>query len=293
LLLANLGVTQNQLGHRIRAAEYYRDSSKAYEALGEEQRAAQVQANAAALVIDYGSNPASGFRDMQNALSVSRKLGDKNFEVFCLQVIAAYYRYSGQHAEAERTLNQALAISRERNLDTHIAPLTMDIAKSHIEMADYETAKKLLLQALGDGKSPSAGEARLHLARVYIRTRDFTAAGQALAAASREIEGAGNASFVPLVREVSGELAYESGHLDEARTHFTAASALWIDEGPDAASVEARAYLGLLDGLKGRVDRGLAELHESLEQAQKMQRRAIELRCREFLARLAPRRPPA
>jgi hypothetical protein len=121
--------------------------------------------------------------------------------------------------------------------------------------------------------------------------KDFAAAGQALAATSGEIEGAGNASLAPLLHEISGELAYESGRLADARTHFTAASALWIDDGPDAASVEARAYLGLLDGLSGRVDRGLNELHESLEQAQKMQRPALELRCRELLARLS--RPPA
>jgi len=289
LLLMNLGVAQNALGHRTRAAEYYRDSSKAYEALGDEQRAAQIQANAAALQIDYGPDPAAGFRDMQNALNVSRKLGDKNFEVFCLQVIAAYYRYSGQHDEAERSLNQALAISRERNLNTHLAPLTIDIAKSRIERGDYTGAKALLTQALGDGKSGVSSEARIHLARVEIGLRDFAAARMELVSASHDIDA--RAELVPLLHQTRGELEYESGHLPEARKAFAAAAALWTDDGPDAASVEARAYLGLLDGLGGQVERGLTELRQSLAQAEKMQRPAIEARCREFLARVAAHPP--
>ena len=48
--------------------------------------AAQQQANSAALRIEYGDQPEEGLRDMQNALAVFEKLGDKNFEAFGLRV---------------------------------------------------------------------------------------------------------------------------------------------------------------------------------------------------------------
>jgi len=293
LLQMNLGVAHTALGHHARAAQYYSDSSKAYEVLGDEQRAAQIQANASALAIEYGPDPTQGLREMQNALSVSRKLGDKNFEVFCLQVIAAYYRDAGDQAASERSLNQALAISRERNLNHHVVPLTVDIARSRLETGDYATAKTLLMQALGDGKGPAAVQARLYLAHVDIHLGDFASANEELMAAAREVEGGGDTELTPLLHELRGELSYESGHLNDARAHFAAASQLWTDDRPDAASVEARAYLGLLDGLSGQADQGMRQIRESLEQAQRMERLGLQAQCRVFLARVAlhARRP--
>ena len=243
LLLMNLGVANNALGHRAVAAADYRESAAAYQALGDEQRAAQQQANGAALTIEDGTEPAQGLRDVQNALAVFRKLGDKNFEVFCLQLIAAQQRFTGRHDEAQRTLNQALAISRERNLTHRIAPLTLDIGKSLVETGDYAAAKTRLLEALGEGSGPAASEIRLYLARAAIGLRDFPGARKQLDAAARDIEMHGDDNLAPLLRETRGELAYASGNLGEARIHFAAASALWIDDNPDAASVQARAYL--------------------------------------------------
>ena len=289
LLLMNLGVAHNALGHRAMAAAYYRESAAAYEALGDEQRAAQQQANGAALTIEYGPEPAQGLRDVQNALAVFRKLGDKNFEVFCLQLVAAQQRFAGRHDEAQRTLNQALAISRERNLTHRIAPLTLDVAKSLVETADYAGAKKSLLEAFGDGSGPAASEIRLYLARAAIGLRDFAGAREQLDLAARDIEAHGDENLAPLLHETRGELAYAAGNLAEARTHFGAASALWIDDTPDAASVQARAYLGLLDGLAGKIDSSIATLRQTLEQARRMQRAVIERRIEDFQARVAPR----
>ena len=76
----------------------------------------------------------------QNALAVFQKLGDKNFEVFCLQVIAAYYRQTGRHADAERELNRAMAVARERDLQDDAVSLTIDLARSQIEAGAYAAA---------------------------------------------------------------------------------------------------------------------------------------------------------
>lgn len=287
LVLMNLGVMHNALGNRARAAEYYSDSATLYEALGDEQRAAQIQANRAALLIDYGPDPDEGLRDLRNALEVFRKLGDRNFEVFAAQVTAAYYRYSGRHAGAERELNRALALARERNLEDDIASLTMDIARSRLETGDYTSAKTLLEQAVGDGSGPKSTEARIYLARVNTRLGDFAGAGRGLMTASQELTDQGD-NLLPLLHLALGELAYESDR-PAARMHFAAAAEFWKDATPDAASVEATAYLGLLDGLDGQYERGITQVRRSLEQAQKMGRFSLEVLCRLFLARLAER----
>ena len=66
---------------------------------------------------------------------------------------------------------------------------------------------------------------------------------------------------------------------------FEVASRLWTDELPDAASVEARAYLGFLDGLDGRAA-GRTAIEASLRQAARMKRPTLEADARLLQARL-------
>ena len=56
----NLGVTHEALGNRSRASDYYQQSFRLYESLGDEARAAQIQANRAALLIQSGINAEKG-----------------------------------------------------------------------------------------------------------------------------------------------------------------------------------------------------------------------------------------
>jgi hypothetical protein len=91
---------------------------------------------------------------------------------------------------------------------------------------------------------------------------------------------------VPLLHQVKGELESESGRAAEARAAFGEASTFWTATLPDPASVEARGYLGFLEALDGRPDRGQTELRLVLDQARKMGRIALEARARLFLARI-------
>jgi tetratricopeptide (TPR) repeat protein/predicted Ser/Thr protein kinase len=285
--LMNIGVTYERLGQRALAASYFGESSKAYERLGDEARAAQNQANSGALLVEYGDKPQEGLRDLENALAVSRKLGDRNFEAFCLQVIAAYYRYAGRHAEAERTFNQAIAISRERDLQDDIALLTIDVARSRFDRADYASARDLFVQAMGDGSGPRTTDARIRLARVDVRLGDFHAATQELKTAETEFAaGHGDRNLAPLLEVVRGELALASGAAQDSRAYFERAAAVWVDDRPDAAAVEARAYLGLLDTRQGRTSSARQALESSLVQAGRMGRYGLEVRCRVYLAQL-------
>jgi tetratricopeptide (TPR) repeat protein len=293
LVLMNLGVAHARLGSRAAAAEYYARSRAAYEALGDEGRAAQNQANRGALLIDYGPNPQEGLRELQNALAVVRKLGDKNFEVFCLQGIAAHYRYAARHADSEREVNRALALARERNLEDETASLTIDLARSRFDLGRYAEASELLTTAWGDGSGPDALEARIRLGQARVRLGAFAEAQQDFGEAATELSRRQDTGLAPLLRLAQGELAYETGKTAEARMLFAEAAGAWTDDQPEGAAVEARAYLGLLDALHGDSQRGAAEIRSAIEQARKMGRVTLVLRCQLFLARalLAARRP--
>ena len=286
LVLMNLGVTHDALGEGARAAAYYEQSAKLYESLGDGPRAAQLEANAGALRVTYGPDPDAGLRAVQNALAVFRKLGDRNFEVFAAQVTAAHHRDAGRHAEAERELNRALAIARERNIEDDISLLTNDLGRSRYDLADYAKARELLTSALGDGSGPNSIEVRIRLGMVANRLADTTSAQEHLRRATADLEAGGDRDLLPLLYTALGEHAYESGKATEARAQFARSAALWIDETPDAASVEARAYLGLLDGLSGKQREGEAALRRVIEHAGTMHRVALEARARIFLARL-------
>jgi tetratricopeptide (TPR) repeat protein len=283
LVLMNLGVAHNRLGNRSLAMDYYEQSSRGFEALGLEQRAAEIRANAAAIRIENGENPEQGLRDVQNALAVSRKLGNRNFEVLASQLTATYYRYGGRHAEAERELNRALNLARERDLDDDVASLTVDLARSGFDKGDYQSARTLLQMAIDGG---AGTQAWIRLGQTHVRLGDFDAAQRNLAEAARELENGGDRELVPLLHQVKGELEYESGRAAQARAAFGEASTFWTATLPDPASVEARVYLGFLEALDGRPDRGQTQLRLVLDQARKMGRIALEARARLFLARI-------
>jgi tetratricopeptide (TPR) repeat protein len=286
LMLMDLGATYDNLGARARALSFYKDSQARYEALGDQSRAAEIQANIGEILIKYGGAPDEGLRNVQNALAVFRKLGNRNFEVVAAQHTAEYFRYSGRHGDAERELNRAIAQSRERDLDFQIATSLVIRAKSRFDVADYATARELVIQALPNAQRKDARNARVLLARILLRLGDRSAAGDQLAMAAAELRTVNDAGLLPLLRLVMGELAYESGHLAEARARFAEASALWVDDLPDPASVEARAYAGLIDASTGKPTSGRALLVAALDQAVRMRYLALATRCRLSLARL-------
>ena len=286
LLLMNLGAMQQKLGNRVRALDYYRQSQGLFEQSGDELRAAQNQADIAAILIEYGGQSDEGLRNIRNALGVFQKVGDKHWEAFAAKVIAASYRYTGQQAEAEHELNRAVAVVKERDLKSEIAALTIDLAQVRFDMSDYAGARTLLVGALRDASGKDGTQARIGLGLTDVRLGKFDAAQAELRQASRDIEARGDNGQLPLLHEAMGELAYEAGRPGEARMRFSDAAALWTDDLPDAASVEARAYLGLLDALDGKTARGREAVQVSLDQARKMGAFALEARCRLHLARI-------
>lgn len=284
-VLGNLGVAGNRLGRRAAAVDYYRQSVQGFEALGDERRAAQVQSNASGIVAEYGGDRERGLREVQNALQVSRKIGDRLFEVFCLQLVAAYQRDAGNHAEAERELRQALALARERDLKDRVTSLTIDLAMTRFETNDVAGARMLLEEAASTGNDRDAPRIRIRLAQVRSALADDAGARAdldiAIAAAARPE----NTALVPLVNTIAGEIELKAGNRAAARRHLTRA-AQPAGELPDASAIQARSSLGELDALDGRIAQGYATARSALEQARAMGRRSLIVRCEAAVARI-------
>jgi len=280
----NLGVTHTALGNRARALDFYRQSYQMAERRGDQRRAAYSRANAGALLLEYGSQPEEGLRFVEAALRVVRSLGDTNFEVFCLQLIAAHDRFMGRHEAARRGIAQALGIARERKFVDAIPALLLDDGRVLMQMGDYTGARETFTRALASEGATEVAELLVDLARVQALLGDTDTARATWTRASRLPEASAG-DVVPRLKAAGGEIAYAEGRLDEAREAFDAASRLWADDLPDPASVEARAYVGLIDGLAAKSGaRGLIEA--SLQQARRMRRPALEAQARVFLARL-------
>jgi tetratricopeptide (TPR) repeat protein len=286
LVLMNLGAIHTSLGRPTSALDYYRQSQSIFQRVGDDRRAAQSQANIGAILIQYAGKPTEGLRDLQNALAVFRKVGDRTWEVFAARVIAASHRYAGRYADADREFNRAIALARERDMNREIPALTIARARSRLEAGDYLTAQGLLQEVLGDGSGRDSADARLYLGLVNVRLGQFDAAQAQLGQASTDVQRLENAEFLAQVKTALGELAYESNRRDEARRHWSEAAALWIDDLPEPASVEARAYLGLLDAVEGRPAPARKAVEASLEQAGRMGLFSLESRCRMYLARI-------
>jgi tetratricopeptide (TPR) repeat protein len=133
LVLMNLGALNGNLGRQQRALEYHRQSLALYERFGDERRAAQLQSNIGSILIEYAGKSEEGLRDVENATQTFKKLGDRDFEMFTAQLTALAYRYSGRLADAERELNKAIALAKERNLQDRIPILKINLARCRLE----------------------------------------------------------------------------------------------------------------------------------------------------------------
>jgi len=284
-LMSNLGAAHVSLGNRAQGADYYQQAYKLYQSWRDESRAARIQANRGALLIESG-RAAEGLLDVKNALSVVERLGDTNFQTYCLRILATYYRNQGRHADALRELNKALAIAKERNLADNVTVMTTFVALSQFETGDYRDAIESLRSALKDGSGRLSSEARIRLARTYIRMGSLTLAATELERAESELRTSPNEGLQVLFLLVRGEWELESGQPREAQATFERAVNAWQESSPEPAVVEARAYFGILTARAGHVDAGRRSVRAALEAAERLGYRDLEARCRLLLTEI-------
>jgi eukaryotic-like serine/threonine-protein kinase len=275
VVLMNLGVAYQALGDRAQAIEHYEQSFKKHEELLDEREAARALANAGALTIEYGTPPDRGVQQLQTALVVAQKLGDKTFEMFCRQQLGAHSGNAGDFDAAERLLNMALSVAEAQRLDEDGARIRVDLAETRIERGNYSGALDLLRAASKGSSDRTAAYARIRLAQVYTRLGDFDSARTELATATSNVDARGDTGLHPLLYLVRGELALESGRENDARRAFREGAALFVETLPDASTVAAVAYDAWLDAVHGDVSAGRRKAQQALDVASRMKRPSL------------------
>jgi serine/threonine protein kinase/tetratricopeptide (TPR) repeat protein len=285
IVLMNTGVIQVRIGEYQQALDSYQQSQKLFEDAGNENRAAQSLANAGAVLIEFAGQPQQGVHDVENARAVFERNNDKNWELFTYKVLATAHRYAGRQTDAERELNRAITLAKSWEMSREIPVLMIRLAQSRIELNDYQKARSLLTQAVGDGSGKDAPDAQILLGLTEARLGRFEAARAALERALSGINASRALDLLPELHEVWGEYGVLSGQLLEAKAHFASASALWKNDLPNPASVAARANLGLLDVLGGR-GQGRSAAQASLAKARQIGAQSLIARCRIGLGRI-------
>jgi tetratricopeptide (TPR) repeat protein len=284
IMLNNLGLAHERLAERTQALEYYQQSREVYQDNGDDATAAQQEANAAALLIDYGSNTPEALRRLTNARATFEKLGNVEFQVIAMELEATIALRAGRHQEARRELVKASNIAKDRGYSNSNLSMTLRFAESYFATSEYEEARRRLEEAATSDVGRNDSGVTIALGRVYVRLGDFDAARRRLERGLTAIEMGGQLALLPAAHLALGELEYELGDTRDARTHFEKAGALWTDDLPDPASVEARCYQGVIDSRSPTSTIPVVE--KSIERARRMGRLFVEAACRLQLAQI-------
>jgi tetratricopeptide (TPR) repeat protein len=240
--LMNLGVAHESMGHASQAMTYYERSRDAYRALGDERRAAEQEVNAVALQVSLGRDPVEISKRLTNTLATLRKLSLADFEVQALQAQGENEAAAGHLEAAQRTLHEAAAIANERGLRNQLRLLNVAVARVSVLQNDYESARKLLSDAVADGTM--APDVHIGLGHVLARLGDFDNAREHLERAHAQMSSTGEMALAPLLHEAYGELLADAGSSEAARKHFQEAASSAAGDLPTAAALEARCHLG-------------------------------------------------
>jgi tetratricopeptide (TPR) repeat protein len=282
----NLGVASELLGRTSDVLKYYQQSRDLYQQMGDERRAAEQEANSAGLLVDHGSNQDETLRRIRNARATFQKLGHMDFVVFTMEMEAASHTHAGRHGEGRRQLLEALSRAKERKLATRVVSITVRLANSYITTSEYEPARTLLEEAAKSDAGQNDLDVAVTLARLDARLGDFDNARERLARALAGIKMSGQNALLPLVYTALGELEYEAGAPERASSYFEKSGDFWIDDLPDAASVEAKCYQGMLDARARNAQAAERVVQNAMAQARNMGRLDLEARCRIQLARV-------
>jgi serine/threonine protein kinase/tetratricopeptide (TPR) repeat protein len=287
LVRMNLGATHANLGNRAVAIQYLRESASRFEAVGDRGRAAESRFNIGAMLLQYGGDPEEGRRLVQDALEVFRDLKNRNFEVLAAHVLSTHYRYAGRHKDAERELNRALNLARERDLDSRSIITFIRLGQARLDAGDYEEARSLLEETRPNATPRNRLEAQLYLARTYVRLGDDAKVRSLFESARRGLDTFADRRLRLALHAAQGEWAYDRGRLDEALAEFRASAAFLTPEFPDIDALEARAWTAVLERRAGNPARAQATIRETLDIAQRAGFMSLEARCLGMLAEIA------
>ncbi len=287
LVRMNLGATHANLGNRAVAIEYLRESASRFEAAGDRGRAAESRFNIGAMLLQYGGDPEEGRRLVQDALEVFRDLKNRTFEVLAAHVLSTHHRYAGRYKEAERELNRALNLARERDLDSRSIITFIRLGQARLDAGAYEDARRVLEETRPDATPRNRLEAQLYLARTYVRLGDDAKASALFESARRGLDTFSDRRLRLVLHAAQGEWAYNRGRLDDALAEYRASAAFLTPEFPDIDALEARAWTALLERRTGDPARAQATIRDTLDIARRAGFMSLEARCLAMLAEIS------
>lgn len=286
VVLMNLGGLNVSLGQPSRSLDFLRRGRQVFVDLGDERRAAETDVNAAGLEIEYGGDRAGALRTLGNARVNLERLGHTDFQLLAMVGEAQSQQHAGYLERARTLLASALEKARTLDLRHEVQLLRVRLGEADALASKYSSARALLQEVVDGGSGTGRLEARSALGHVLVRIGEDAEARRVLESALADLEPEQRFDLAPQVHGALGELAYQSRDLAAARRYFDAAVRLWTDPLPNASSVEALCYRGLVDALAGRKGPGRADLEKGMARAVATGRLALEARCRIQLARV-------
>jgi predicted ATPase/DNA-binding CsgD family transcriptional regulator len=176
---------------------------------------------AAAVLATENGDYSSAITQAGRALRAFNSLGSGDLAAKAATVLGSAHRYLGDHAEACRYFEQAVAHRRRLGDEPGLAAALNNVALTAVDAVDLGRAQRLfeetlaLKRKLGDPRSVALGLA--NLADVLVKTGQVTSAAQALAEAADLDADLGDL-------QLTGTIACVQGDLARVRTDFSAAA---------------------------------------------------------------------
>jgi tetratricopeptide (TPR) repeat protein len=205
-----------------------------------------------------------------------------DFEITAMLGQAKAHVAAGRIVEALRLIHEASSVAVERQLKNQRNELKTAEALVDIMQGRYESARQSLEQAVAGEDATS--EARIALARTYVRMGDFALARRHLDQATADVERSGEAGVHSIIDAAFGELHDERSDPRAAVDAYRKVASLDERILPDDIVNEVRCRLAALDDRVGSAERE-KRLVDIVARARKLGHRVLALKCSVDLAR--------
>ncbi len=269
--LMNIGVTYHQQGELLKAVEYYQRSADTPAV----QERAEALTNLGGLLIEYGPDPERGLQDVQEALTVFKKMGYSRWEAQNQMHVALYYMNVSRYSQAIDHLQQARALFRAIEYKRGLAQSTYTLARCYFMQSQYERALDSAqeVQAISQGIQDAfrIAMAQILLGWTYARLGDTVKAQSLLEEGLRAAQQRGYGELVPDAYNALGELYREKEEKERAQESFQRGSDLWKEPNVSESTIEARSNLGELEAEGGNFQAAFSHCRASVTRARKLQ----------------------
>jgi eukaryotic-like serine/threonine-protein kinase len=146
--LHNLGETNTYMGQYDRALSYYLRALELCRDSGDKREAA-VQSSSIGTLFLYQGRLGAAVSSKQDALKIFRELGDRSF--FMVEILSTYAEaliQAGRSEEAQKSLDEAMALARQLKNDAFVSQITNLQGDAAFYRRDYQSARDLYQRSL-------------------------------------------------------------------------------------------------------------------------------------------------